>query len=71
MLDLLRETPGKTRLPVFTLSRAQALLREAGSRLTILGPESGEKELIKSVADALVKLQWRISEASLQGVSRC
>ena len=64
LLHLLRENPGKKRPPVFTLSRGEALLREAGSRLTILDPESGRKGLIKSVADTLAILQLRINQAS-------
>jgi hypothetical protein len=48
------------------LTLCQDLLQQASKHLTILDPERGEEELVKSVAAELVKLAAFMAENSQQ-----
>jgi len=61
LLDLVRENGAAVQA---ILVPVQELLAQASKNLTILDPELGEEELIKSVAAELAKVTARVAENS-------
>ena len=61
LLELLRENGASVQA---NLARCRDLLQRATSSLTILDPELGREELVKSVAAELAKLATLIAENS-------
>ena len=61
LLDLVRENGAAVQE---NLVACQDLLQQASKHLTILDPELGEEELVKSVASELAKLTALMAENS-------
>ena len=59
MLNMLRENEGAVQED---LLNCKQVLEQAGKDLTLLDPELGEEELIKSVAAELAKVTARMAE---------
>jgi len=61
LLDLMRENGASVQE---NRVRCKHLLQQASNNLTILNPELGEEELVKSVAAELAKVTASISRSS-------